>query len=192
MDAQESEMIVRQISWLRIYCSELDILEQPGMPMERHQGIMALREQAPHVFKLYSSLLKDALIVGIDNLLDAPKKDRQLTLEYCVNNLTDLDTKKNCTTMLKTIKKSDIYREVKIARNHLIAHPNRETLLRLDKMSPEADFPNLTIPRLKDLLRQATDVACLALGKLSSDFWFNDWLGVSQLFDRLKHNHPPE
>jgi hypothetical protein len=171
---------------------ELKILEQPGMPIEKHQEIMALRQQAPSFFWLVSSLLKDALIVGIDNLLDAPKKGRQLTIEYCVNTLADPETKRKCTTMLKKIKGSDSYREVKIARNHLIAHPNRETLLKLDEMSIKGGFLNLTIPRLEDLLRQATDVASLALGKLPSDFWFHDWRGVVQLFDRLKHSHPPE
>lgn len=74
MTAEESAMIVRQISWLRIYCLALNILEQPGMPIEKHQEIIALRQQAPHFFWLVSSLLKDALIVGIDNLLDAQKK----------------------------------------------------------------------------------------------------------------------
>lgn len=93
--------------------------------------------------------------------------------------------------MLKKIRRRDSYREVKIARNHLIAHPNRETLLKLDEMSIKGGFPNLTIPELEDLLRQVTDVESLALGKLPSDFWFHDWHGVLQLFDRLKHNHPP-
>ena len=81
---------------------------------------------------------------------------------------------------------------MKIARNHLIAHPNRETLLQLDKMSAERDFPNLTISRLEDLLVQATNVASLAFERLSSEFWFQEWHGVSQLFAKLQQNQQSE
>jgi hypothetical protein len=62
--AKEAEMIVRQISWLHVYCLELNVLEQPGMPEGRHQEIMALRQDAPQFFGLASSLLKCALILA--------------------------------------------------------------------------------------------------------------------------------
>jgi len=149
-----------------------------------------LRSEAPHFFWLVSSLLKDALILGVFNLLDRPKTKTgpkaQITIERFVSNLTDPDIKKKCTEKLKQIKGSACYCEVKIARNNLIAHPNRQILLRRDEISPTRDFPNLTISDLGDLLRQVTDLAGLALGKLPSEFWFHNWEGVSQLFDRLR------
>lgn len=75
---KDCELITRQISWLHVYCLELNILEQPGMPKERHEEIMALRDNAPHFFWLASNLLKDALILGLDNILDKSKNGRQL------------------------------------------------------------------------------------------------------------------
>jgi hypothetical protein len=52
--SKDAEMLVRQISWLRVYCLELTLLEQPGMPKEA----MALRSQAPGFFWLVANLLK--------------------------------------------------------------------------------------------------------------------------------------
>lgn len=184
----EVEMIVRQISWLHVYCLELNCLEQPGMPKDKHQEVMTLRGEAPQFFQLVSSLLKDALILGLDNLLDTPQKKEklQLTIEHIVNGLTNQIVQKKCQTKLKQIKSSKSYREVKIARNHLIAHPNHKTLLQYDHMSAKKNFPNLTISDLEKLLRQTTDLAALALGKLPSEFWFPDWNGVCQLFNVLR------
>jgi hypothetical protein len=105
-------------------------------------------------------------------------------LEHIVSNMTDPDLQNKCKARLVEIQKSACCRELAIARNHLIAHPNRETLLRRDDMS-RADFPNLTIPALEEMLRQVTALAGRALGKGDSEFWFHDWVGVSQLFDRL-------
>jgi hypothetical protein len=187
-DAKETEMLVRQISWMRVYCVELNTLEQPGMPMEKHQEIMRLRGEAAHFFWLVSSLLKDALILGLDNLLDTPKADSktQLTIEHVVKSLNDPIIQSDCKRMLAKIRGSDCYREVKIARNHLIAHANRDTLLRRDGMSTKVNFPNLTISRLEDLLQQVIELAGRAFGKLPSEFFFHEWDGVSQLFDRLR------
>jgi hypothetical protein len=184
---KEAEMIVRQISWLRVYCLELKLLEQPGMPKENHQKIMALRGEAPHFFWLVSSLLKDALIVGLDSLLDGDKNGKQLTLEHVVKGLADPNIQKECQEQLRRIRKSACCREVAIARNNLIVHPNRQTLLRRDEMTT-GDLPDLTISRLEDMLSQVTALAGLALGKSPSEFWFHEWAGVSQLFDRLRES----
>jgi len=146
-----------------------------------------LRGGAPHFFWLVSSLLKDALILGLDNLLDRPKKGVQLTIEHIVNSLTDPNTQKACKERLSEIRASACCRDVTIARNHLIAHPNRLTLLRRDEISTKVEFQNLKITDLENLLRQVTDLAGLALGKPASEFSFPDWEGVSQLFDRLRH-----
>ena len=192
--AKESEMIVRQISWLRVYCLELNLLEQPGMPKERHQEVMALRREAPQFFCLVRGILKDALILGLDNILDTSKNGKWLTIEHVVDGLTDLNTKKQCEEALRKIRKSDCYRAVKIARNHLISHPDRDTLLQYEKISEEGEDKrkhvnyrkDLSIPCLEALLRQLTDLAGIALGKLPSEFWVPDWEGVSQLFNRLR------
>lgn len=126
---REAELIERQISWLNVYIVELTALEQPGMPKEEHQAVMQLRNAAPQFFWLVCSLLKDALILGIDNLLDSAKNGKYLTLEYLVTGIADATCKGECERRLDVIRKSAGWRDVAIARNHLIAHPVRETLL---------------------------------------------------------------
>lgn len=186
--AKASEMVVRQISWLRVYCVELHALEQPGMPAEEHQRVMTLRQEAPQFFWLVSILLKDALILGLYNLLDTPesRSKEQLTIENLARSLTDPGMRECCTKKLKQIREGTCYREVKIARNNLIAHPNRRMLLRYDEMSGEVDFPHMTIPKLEELLEQAAFLVEHVLSKSHLVFRFADWEGVSHLFNRLR------
>jgi len=53
-------------------------------------------------------------------------------------------------------------------------------------MTVKGKFPNLTISCLEGMLRQITDLAVLALEKLPSEFRFEDWNGVSQLFEKMR------
>ena len=84
---RECELIIRQISWLHVYYLELDALEQPDMPREEHEKTMALRDEAPQFFRLVSGLLKDALILGLDNILDKSNKKTRRILNSRLNAL---------------------------------------------------------------------------------------------------------
>jgi hypothetical protein len=191
--AVEEEMISRQISRLRVYCNELNVLEQPGMPMERHQAIVGLRGAAPDFFELVSSLLKDDLIQGLDNVLDAAGNGQKLTLPYIMASIGDAAVRQDCEKRLADIKATKCFRAIKIARNHLIAHSARGTVSRYDQIAATGVDPatgvnfkeDLSIPRLEDLTRQVTELAARACGKMPSDFLLPSWKGVSALFERL-------
>jgi hypothetical protein len=185
-DAKASEMITRYISWMHVYARELNALEQPGMPMEKHAAIMTLRDEAPSFFRLVSNLLTDALIIGLDSLLDKAKPTVQLTIEHIVGKLTNSDIQKRCKDQLVALRGKPGVRELSIARNNLVAHPNREHILGRDEMALEKDFPNLTIEGLEDMLHEVTIIASLALGKPHRDFYVQDWEGVDQLFRQLR------
>ena len=186
MTPDEAEMLVRHISWLNVYCLELRLLEQPEMPAERHQRTIALRGNAPQFFWLVSSLLKDALILGLDTILDRDKGGKQLTLEHAVKAVEDGNTKADCENKLSDIRKSACNREIAKARDNLISHTNRAMVVRRDQMSLKADFPHLTIPHLEETLRQVTKLAEIALSRSNGDFWHHDWEGVSKLFEELQ------
>ena len=87
---------------------------------------------------------------------------------------------------LKNIRKCPCVSQVAVARNHLIAHPNCETLLKIDNMSIRDDFPSLTLSDLKNLLIEVENVAKSALGISQEKFMFEGWKGVSELFDKLR------
>ena len=177
----EAELIIRQISWLRVYCSELNNLEQPGMPIERHQTVMSLRQTAPQFFWLTSALINDALILGLDNILDSSKKGKQLTLECIVDGIQNTSIKTECQAELARIRKSPCVKAITIARNHRISHPNRETLIQENAIRDA----NLSFSALETLLCDVSKLAAKALNKQMSDFFFEGWEGVSQLFTKL-------
>jgi len=187
----EAEMITRQISWLRVYANELKVLEQPNMPAEKHSEIMTLRAYAPGFFGLIVGLLRDALILGLDNVLDKP--GTKLTLQYVVEAIADPTRKAACEEKLAAIRRHPTCRLIDIARNHLIAHPNYDTLMRYDQLSAagvdpvtKIDYRTLTISALDELLREVVDLAALALEKLPSDFLLPHWKGAWELFEHLR------
>jgi hypothetical protein len=60
-------------------------------------------------------------------------------------------------------------------------------------MSTKADFPNLTVSGLENMLRDVTALAGLALGRRPLESWFPDWSGVSQLLkDYNTGGYPPK
>jgi hypothetical protein len=145
-------------------------------------------------FQLVASLSKAAVILGLDNILDRSNKGSKLTIERLIDGITDPETKKICTQQLKQIRESECYRAIKIARNHLVAHSVRATVIRYDDILAAGedktsgfDYRKLSLPHLEYLLRDVADLSGRALGKLPSEFLHQDWKGVSQLFDRLRH-----
>jgi hypothetical protein len=192
-------MFTRQISWLRVFCVELKVLGQPEMPVDRYEEVMGQRDVAPDLFRLYCNLLKDNLILGLDNILDSAGSGQKLTLPYVVADLGDDTLRQECEGRLADIKRTKCYRAIKIARNHVVAHSERATVVRFDQIAASGIDPatgvnfneDLSILALDALTNDVTVLASRALSKRALDFMLPDWKGASALFDHLRRDSPP-
>lgn len=185
--SKEHEMVARQVSWARVYCLELSVLEQPKMPPDAHERIMRLRfESAPDFFDLVARLLKDALILTLASLLGPRQTAGEINLcvDYLIENERDPDVKANAANALSEIHESPTYKEILAVRNRLLAHPDHSTVVDYDKLAQD-DFASLHISDLHTILEKAVGLVALLTRKSSSDFLVPNWRGAGQLFDRL-------
>jgi hypothetical protein len=176
----ELKMLQRQTEMLGVYVSELQHLEQPGMPVEYQDRARRIRQQtAPKFFRLVANLLYDALIQGLANILDRPKTmgNLNLTLESEIENQSRGDLKRR----LQAIKKSPTYTDIRAARTKLLSHSDHAAVTSYDTMTVAKDFPNLTLGNLGELVNEIREIV-IALG---GDRRHPSWEGVERLFKLL-------
>lgn len=184
----EPEMLKRQIRSLDIYVSELQTLEEWNMPSEHRERALRIRgDSAPMFFNLVASLLQDALIQGIANILDKPAtfgKDN-LTLEHAIQTHSDPSIRASCGKELSRIRDNLTYSDIKKARNHILSHSDYATMINYNTMTPR-DFPHLRLENFRLFVREIMQLISKVTGESVSNLIAKDWQGVSALFEWLE------
>jgi hypothetical protein len=174
------DMLQRQIGWLGIYVNEWQQLEQLDMPSEwRERALRIRRETAPLFFALVASLLRDAVIQVLANILDKPTTGGKpnLTLESEIAS----QSRPDLVQRLEAIRTSATYADIKSARNKLLSHSDFDAVVNFDTLA----LPNLTLRNLAALVEEVTNIVAELSGEPASNFMHPSWEGAELLFDLL-------
>jgi len=128
--------------------------------------------------------------LGLACILETPGWDqrasssRKITLKHFIQKLEGAQ-KSEAEDLFKEVTLLPSYSELWHARDNIIFHSGRETLMGYSELAPEEAFPNLTLDELAKLLQRVHEIARVALVP-QMDFSIPGFEGVDELFRVLR------